>query len=304
MKAPASRSTFESYSRNAEDVLLWRSLAGVRNGRYLDVGARHPVVDSVSMAFYQIGWQGITVSADDSYAVAQRELRPRDIHIASTDERAQLQERPINHILKEARWRGTDIHFMSVDTEGYERETLESTDLSIWRPWIIVVASGDPDAEDATPRPWKAVLDEAHYRFCFFDGMSRFFLAQEHQELARQLSYPACALDNYTSLAYRDASKRAALVPALIEDVARWKAESVERWAISMAEADSLRQLESDIRSLQQHNEALRFENETLRRQIDTLQRAIAQLHASTSWRVTRPLRALGGLLASRRLPR
>jgi hypothetical protein len=43
--------TFVSYAQNFEDVLLWRALRQVRNGFYIDVGAAHPDIDSVTRAF-------------------------------------------------------------------------------------------------------------------------------------------------------------------------------------------------------------------------------------------------------------
>ena len=52
-----------SYAQNFEDVLLWRALGDVVGARYLDIGAQNPVVDSVSLAFYQAGWRGVHVEA-------------------------------------------------------------------------------------------------------------------------------------------------------------------------------------------------------------------------------------------------
>ena len=39
---------FTSYAQNFEDVMLWRALKHVQKGTYVDVGAQHPVIDSVS----------------------------------------------------------------------------------------------------------------------------------------------------------------------------------------------------------------------------------------------------------------
>src|SRR5437660_12889254 len=52
---------FISYAQNFEDVLLWRALGHVEKGFYVDVGAQHPIVDSVSRAFYERGWRGVHV---------------------------------------------------------------------------------------------------------------------------------------------------------------------------------------------------------------------------------------------------
>jgi hypothetical protein len=40
-----------SYSQNNEDILLWRALKNVEKGFYIDVGANHPVDDSVTKLF-------------------------------------------------------------------------------------------------------------------------------------------------------------------------------------------------------------------------------------------------------------
>ena len=50
--APAKDAgAFISYAQHGEDVLLWRALSGVKNGFYIDVGAFHPINDSVTRAF-------------------------------------------------------------------------------------------------------------------------------------------------------------------------------------------------------------------------------------------------------------
>ena len=53
-----------SYAQNFEDVILWRALRDVPNGFYIDIGAGHPVADSVTMHFYEHGWRGINVEPD------------------------------------------------------------------------------------------------------------------------------------------------------------------------------------------------------------------------------------------------
>ena len=47
-----------SYAQNFEDVILWRALEHVERGFYIDIGAQDPVVDSVSLAFYERGLAG------------------------------------------------------------------------------------------------------------------------------------------------------------------------------------------------------------------------------------------------------
>ncbi|BCG81534.1 FkbM family methyltransferase [Mesorhizobium sp. 113-3-3] len=65
-----------SYAQNFEDVILWRALEHVERGFYIDIGAQDPVVDSVSLAFYERGWRGIHVEPSANYAEKLRAARP------------------------------------------------------------------------------------------------------------------------------------------------------------------------------------------------------------------------------------
>lgn len=73
-----SSEPFVSYAQNGEDVLLWRALGHVTNGRYVDVGAWHPEADSVTKAFYDRGWRGVSVEPVPQFAQELREARPGD----------------------------------------------------------------------------------------------------------------------------------------------------------------------------------------------------------------------------------
>lgn len=216
--------------------MLWRALRGVGEGRYIDVGANHPMDDSISMAFYEHGWSGLTVEPDPQYAALQRQQRPRDIvseaaitpheggvvplhvvdgtglstivdGIASAHSESgyathtiEVPTRRLDRILEEIGWQGVDIHFMCVDTEGSERGVLESIDLDKWRPWVLCVEATEPNSTISTRDQWEDLVLACDYRFCLFDGLSCFYVAAEHQErLAPALSYGACILDGYTT---------------------------------------------------------------------------------------------------------
>ena len=199
-----STAAFISYAQNGEDVVLHRALGTITEGRYVDVGANDPVADSVTFAFYQRGWSGITIDPVHDYAEKQRLMRPRDImieaavsgesgtvtlhQIADTglstlmddvgeDHRAAgwaveevtVPARRLDDILSDAGWQDNDIHFMVVDTEGSERDGLGTVDLRKWRPWVLVV-----------------------------EALSRFYVAEEKlDQLATLLSAPANILDGY-----------------------------------------------------------------------------------------------------------
>jgi FkbM family methyltransferase len=330
-------SSFDSYSQNGEDVVLWRALQHVERGRYVDVGAYHPRDDSVSMAFYSHGWQGITVEPDPDLARLHREMRPRDVQveaaITDTDRGVatlhvvtntglstlddelvdvhrgsgyethdlEVTTRRIDAILDEAGWGGADIHFMSVDTEGFERIVLESTNLACWRPWVLVVEATEPNSSRSTRHLWDDLVVGAGYSFCLFDGLSCFFVADEHRDLAPLLSYPACVLDNYTTRSYRDQARKAEMVPTLINDVARWRTQAVRHWGNALAEADQIKDLRMDLKLLREENEQLRWEIHSAKSEIDRLHGHIDEMYGSDSWRVTKPMRAVSGWISRAR---
>lgn len=305
--------TFASYSQNGEDVVLWRALRGLSTGRYVDVGANHPEIFSVSMGFYQRGWSGITIEPDPEFAQMHRDQRPRDyvVQAAITPKEGdavafhvvdgtglstldgslarshqatgydthdvEVPSRRLDSVLEEAGWHGLDIQFVSIDTEGSERGVLESIDLTVWRPWILVIEATAPLSTRSTRQEWEELIIEAGYRFCLFDGISCYYVAAERADsLAEALSYPACALDDYTRREYRELEAKAQSVPVLVDQVSRWRAEAVTRWTAAIAGQSELERLRDQVGQIERAYE-----------------REITDLRQSSSWKVTKPLRML-----------
>ena len=70
-----------SYAQNGEDVVLQRAFADSDNGFYVDVGACVPVIDSVTLHFYNQGWSGVNVEPDPEYFAEFVEARERDVNL-------------------------------------------------------------------------------------------------------------------------------------------------------------------------------------------------------------------------------
>lgn len=222
--------TFVSYAQNYEDVMLWRALKKVERGFYIDVGANHPSVDSVTRAFYEKGWSGINIEPlSIHYAELQRE-RPRDLNIqcAAGDEAGELdlwecdirgwataskdvvrQHEENGYVgryykvstvtlaeICEQHVFGT-IHFLKIDVEGFEKSVISGADFFRYRPWIIVVEATKPNTTEGMYCEWEPLLITQGYIFGYFDGLNRFYIAEEHVELLEFFRYPPCVFDNF-----------------------------------------------------------------------------------------------------------
>ena len=356
-----SSEPFVSYGQNGEDVVLFRALGHLGEGRYVEVGANDPTVDSISHAFYERGWSGITVEPVHVYAERHRAERPRDIVVEAAispdpsgsvvlhqipdtglstlvDDIGEMHReggwavvnetvpaRRLGDVLADAGWQDSDIHFMVVDTEGSERTVLETIDLHRWRPWVLVIEATEPQSKTQSHQAWESLVLDADYRFCLFDGLSRFYVsAEKYDELHESLSYPACVHDNYVTryvveLRSELAGAKAAAEKAQ-EDVDRANAEvtrvseDMDQQQEAMAqERELLQQDAADARAAQDAAVAsvLRWREKAvvawagssvgsqadmsellfLREHAHSLFTELGAMRKTLSWRVTAPLR-------------
>ena len=304
---------FISFAQNGEDVVLWRAFQKMPTGRYVEVGANHPTSSSITRAFYDRGWTGVEIEPVGEFADAYRRARPADtvVQVAVTDadvdsvtlhvvegtglstlddaigERHKtdgwvtrdevVPARRLDAVLDEHLREGEDIHFMVVDTEGSEREVLASVDLRRWRPWVLVVEATAPTSSEPPHQQWAHLVTGAGYEFCLFDGLSRFYVAEEHAAALRPaLSAPANPLDNFALHEVRVQAEELAELRArhhqVLQELIRWRGTVLTRWA----EAASGGGVNG-----QPGHEVVRLRKE------------LAETHATVSWRVTAPLRAI-----------
>ncbi len=223
--------SFISYAQNFEDVMLWRALGHVENGFYIDVGAQHPINDSVSKAFYIHGWSGIHIEPVQEFAELLRKDRPDEIvlQVALSDREGILE---LNVIAETGLSTAVDafaerhksergfaaqklhvpvltlkgisnayvdkeVHWLKIDVEGLEENVLRGWDSELLRPWIIVVEATIPNSTEVNYKSWEDILIDAHYQFAYFDGLNRFYVAEEHVELVKSFSSPPNVFDRF-----------------------------------------------------------------------------------------------------------
>ncbi|KVN14220.1 MULTISPECIES: FkbM family methyltransferase [unclassified Burkholderia] len=219
-----------SYAQNFEDVMLWRALAHVEHGFYIDIGAQDPRIDSVSLLFYEHGWRGIHVEPAPRYADALRQRRPDEtviqaavanqndvlrfyeipgtgISTADPNLAAQHRERgfepreivvpctTLESIFELGA--GRDIHWLKIDVEGFERQVLESWNGASARPWIVVVESTWPMTQIERHREWESALVGLGYCAVYFDGLNRYYVSEQHGELKQAFHAPPNVFDDF-----------------------------------------------------------------------------------------------------------
>lgn len=160
---------------------------------------------------------------------------------------------------------------------GRERpaDVLADLDLTAERPWMIVmdgIAAAPAADQDGT---WEPKLLAAGYQRALVDGLSTFYVAEEHPELLTSLTLEPAASDDLGS-SEQDADPVAELarVRALLKRLEEW-GQASEHWARS-AEA-----------RLQQTID----ERDHAREQVREAEHEVALMKRSRSWLITAPLR-------------
>ncbi|HSV36110.1 MAG TPA: FkbM family methyltransferase [Ramlibacter sp.] len=308
---------FISYAQNYEDVMLWRALGHVQGGFYLDVGANDPLKDSVTKAFYDRGWRGINVEPVGAHHADLQRDRPHDVNLrcaigaeegtidlweceipglATTD--PVVVQRHVEEGRQGVRYRvpvrtlasvcaehaAADIHFLKVDVEGGEESVLAGADFRRFRPWIVVVEATRPNSTEQNHEQWEHLLTGANYRYGYGDGLNRFYFAEEHGELAQALQYPPNVFDAFIVAQQFNAEQHVRELKALLE----------QGQALARRQDAALRASQTAMQSAQ----AVARQSQE---QLAQARRHIADIYASSSWRVTGPIRWAGGWLRALR---
>ena len=221
-----------SYAQNFEDIMLWRALNHVERGFYIDVGANHPTIESVTKLFYENGWSGINIEPVDQWfaAIQAERLRDTNLKIALGAEAGELtlydlsdtglctfdktiaerhekergykkrhftiEQRTLTDVCNELSV--SEIHFLKVDVEGAELNVMRGFNLEKYRPWILVVEATLPNSKDQSYEAWDALIVEAGYEFVYFDGLNRFYTSVEKSnELRPHFNRPPNVFDEF-----------------------------------------------------------------------------------------------------------
>ncbi|MCB8883169.1 FkbM family methyltransferase [Acidisoma cellulosilytica] len=361
--------TFVSYAQNFEDVMLWRALSGVERGFYIDVGAAHPDIDSVTRAFYDRGWTGLNIEPTAEYSLRLTAARPRDRNLrlavgehpgratffvvdgtglstldASAVASLQAAGMEVRRDEVEVatlrdlwlQYAPAEVHFLKIDVEGAERAVLAGADFHKCRPWIVIVEATAPMSTVETHKDWEPLLLQNGYGFVWFDGLNRFYVADERRDqLAPAFRTPPNVFDDFIRAGDSEWARRihqaetrvtalqerAVLAETRIEREVAAAETQIKRRDVEIVNLRaSLRAEEQKLAAAQAAAEAAeaaaataqgqaiaqsnRAESDSERASIYQRREAEARaafeaIRSSTSWRVTAPLRKLRSKAAS-----
>lgn len=198
-----------SYAQEFEDIIIFSALGGhVDKGIYVDIGANDPNVISVTKFFYDRGWRGINIEPlDDKYRLLCVErMEDENINTGVSDENGELEfnimgtgstfsttdvsaekiKKPVKRfsdLWVQSKFYGKEVHFCTIDVEGYEKQVLNGIDFTKFRPWIFVIESVTPNTEIPCYDKWESILINNGYLCQLAHGANRYYVEKEKEFL-------------------------------------------------------------------------------------------------------------------------
>jgi len=323
--------TFISYAQNYEDVMLQRAFKDIKKGFYIDVGANDPVIDSVTKAFYDSDWHGINIEPVTEWFIKLQEARPNDTNLKlacgerkgqntiydvvgtglSTMDKsiADKHENELDFEIKKEKikvdsltnickqYANQDIHFLKIDVEGFELQVLKGVDFKVIRPWIVVVESTLPLSQIESYKEWEKVLTNSEYHFIYFDGVNRYYIADEHEILDCNFDSPPNFFDNFIrnnehklnnelNTAKHQIDEKEETLTLINNELNTAKHQIDEKEETLTLINNELNTAKHQISTLSQSSRYWQLESEHF-------QTELSLIYSSKFWRITHPIRRL-----------
>lgn len=332
--------TMISYAQNFEDVMLWRALNHVEKGFYIDIGAQHPIVDSVSFAFYQNGWRGVHVEPTPQYANKLRAARPDEVifqvaigdgtdltfyefpetGISTAD--SQIAEAHIQKGFKcnkinvqfitmddlFSKIDAPEVHWLKMDIEGYEENALKTWKTLTIKPWILVIESTLPLTTTENHESWEPLVLEKGYKYVYFDGLNRYYLSLDHQELSKFFLSPPNVFDKFIrSLNSESSLSNNNEDPALLRQDKLILQKKVEKLRLELENTQArFAKLQETVAKLRARLEVKsprppehKQDNKIAEAELARVKAELQAVYSSTSWKITKPIRWLKNLFSA-----
>jgi FkbM family methyltransferase len=210
------------YAQRGEDERLLHAFAGQTDGFFVDVGAGHPVIGSLTKLLVdRLSWRGINIEPQREWFACLCRERPDDLNlclavgetpdvsimytvpedpaITTLDnliakryeveglhvEKQIVPVLPLDLILDRLVEPGFDL--LKIDVEGKERDVINSADMTYWRPRVLVVEAMAPGSYDPSHQEWEPAILSSGYTLACSDGLNRFYAIQTEPSLLERL---------------------------------------------------------------------------------------------------------------------
>jgi len=261
---------FTSYVKDFHDVTLWRALGQVAAGNYIDAVPGNSDDAWLGRAFADQGWRGVRLVdvAGPARMNAGPTLLAAQLGRGSPDQQDPVPRVSLDMVFDACP--AGPVHWLHLDAAGLDDGILDGWRRSTTRPWIIVVSSAR-----TTPSRWHAGLTSKGYVLAGRTANTLFYVLQQPAMPGVLLAHlPQC--DSHTGT----------LQPA-VHLAEQRVAQAEQRTVLAERRAEALQQ---EVLAALAHA-----------RDNEHLQNHLQAVFASTSWRVTKPLRWMARLKRSPR---
>ncbi len=191
------------------------------------------------------------------------------------------------------------IEFLKIDVEGWERQVLQGANFEQYRPVVVVMEALKPNAavsdvftidSFAAWQDWEHLLLNAGYLFAYFDGLNRFYLREEDENLRGAFRVPVGIYDDvrFTNPLRIARSLREKIIKPELDRVRRAEElsaellkENAERQSVLNSMSRDRLRLHDKVTELQVIRENLQSQLDVLRNQHDWDAREVARLNSA-----------------------
>ncbi len=201
----------KTYSMNGEDLFIDNFFKN-KTGLYVDVGAYHPLELSNTYLLYRRKWRGINIDINSLSIDYFNFLRPHDINInlgvakkktiktlyyqkkksplntlnlshakkifSNKFKKKKIKTESLTSILDKTKYKGKEIDFLNIDTEGNDLDVLKSLDFKKYKPQLICVELIDqfkPNQEKIKKHKIYKFLVKKRYKLVWSGHFSHIF---------------------------------------------------------------------------------------------------------------------------------
>ena len=190
------------YAEFGEDIFIERFFHDKFIGKYIDVGAYHPIQSSLTYCLFKKGWKGMNIDLSKSSTDLFKIKRPDDINIncaISNKKRKKIyyyenglinQNNALKRFNKDQKkkivnsfrldflqnkYDFNDVNYINIDTEGSELNVLKTINFKITKPDLISLEDNNFGIKNVQKKKKISFMLKHNYELINIIGVTLFF---------------------------------------------------------------------------------------------------------------------------------